>query len=196
MLISLIMAADRHGLIGDRGGLPWRLPRDLKRFRSLTWGKPIIMGRRTFDSLGRPLPGRTNIVLSRNADFQPEGIVAVASLEEAFEVAEHAPQEGASNEAFVIGGAEVFLLALPLAQRVHLTLVDGEFQGDVHFPLEVFIAPEWKLSEDESWAADENNPHSLRFLLYERQPLPSHTPTGLPRRRALNRPRAAGYSGE
>ena len=171
MLISLIMAADRHGLIGDRGQLPWHLPRDLKRFKSLTLGKPIIMGRRTFESLGRPLPGRTNIVLSRRGDFQADGVVAVTSIEEALGAAERAPHEGPAKEAMIIGGAQVFLDALPLSGRVHLTLVEGDFQGDVHFPLKVFEAPEWRVVEEEPWPADAKNRHPLRFLLYERRPV-------------------------
>jgi dihydrofolate reductase len=127
--ISLVVARADNGVIGAHGTLPWRLPDDLKHFKQLTLGKPCIMGRKTWDSLPRkPLPGRTNIVITRRADFAPEGAVVAHSLDEALALA------GAETEVMVIGGAEIFAAALPRAGRVHLTEVHGAPEGDVRLP--------------------------------------------------------------
>jgi len=170
--ISLIMAADRTGLIGNEGKLPWHLPRDLKRFRELTWGKPIIMGRRTFESLGRPLPGRRNIVLSRRQDYHASGVDVVSTLAEAIHLATNQLPADPAPEVMIIGGSEVFLEAVQLAQRAYLTLVEGTFPGDVRFPLEVLESAEWQLADEESWPADEKNRHAMQFVRYERRPGP------------------------
>ncbi len=169
MTISLIMAAARDGLIGDRGKLPWHLPRDLKRFRAITWGKPIIMGRRTFDSLGRALPGRCNIVLTHQADFRPPDAEVVSSLPAAIELATHRLPQDSEPEIMVIGGAQVFREALPLADRAYLTIVEGTFEGDVRFPLEVFEQERWRRLDEEVWPPDEKNPHPALFRRYDRQ---------------------------
>lgn len=128
--ITLIAAVAKNGVIGAGNSLPWRLPEDLKRFKALTLGHPIVMGRKTWESLGRPLPGRTNIVVSRNADFAAAGAQRVGSLAEALTAAAATD----SDEVFIIGGAEIYRQALPLAQRLQLTEIDQDFAGDVHFP--------------------------------------------------------------
>jgi dihydrofolate reductase len=138
-MISLILARADNGVIGDKGGLPWRLPDDLRRFKALTIGKPIIMGRKTWESLPRkPLPGRTNIVVTRHRDFAAEGAVVVHSLEEALDRA----QQKNPVEIMVIGGAEIFAAALPRADRVHLTEIHAEPDGDVRFP--AFAPQQWR----------------------------------------------------
>lgn len=128
--ITLIAAVARNGVIGAGNALPWRLPEDLKRFKALTLGHPIVMGRKTWESLGRPLPGRTNIVVSRAANFYAPGATLVGSLVEAMAAA----AATGCDEVFIIGGAEIYRLALPLAQRLQLTEIDRDFAGDVHFP--------------------------------------------------------------
>jgi len=128
--ITLIAAVARNRVIGASNALPWRLPEDLKRFKALTLGHPIIMGRKTWESLGKPLPGRTNIVVSRAAGFSAAGATRAGSLDEALAAA----AATASDEVFIIGGAEIYRQALPLAQRLQLTEIDQDFAGDVHFP--------------------------------------------------------------
>ena len=128
--ITLIAAVAKNRVIGAGNALPWRLPGDLKRFKALTLGHPVIMGRKTWESLGRPLPGRTNIVVSRSSELAVPGARLVGSLAEA--LAEAAAMPG--DEVFIIGGAEIYRLALPLAQRLQLTEIDQDFAGDVHFP--------------------------------------------------------------
>ena len=128
MRISLIAALDEHGLIGAGDRLPWRLPEDLRRFRRLTMGKPVLMGRRTFESIGRPLDGRTNLVLTRNAGYRAPGCQVVTSLDAGVAACQEA------EELMVIGGGEVYALALPRADRLYLTRVRGAFEGNVYFP--------------------------------------------------------------
>ncbi len=127
MMVSLIVAVSQNGVIGNKGKLPWHLPADLKRFKQLTTGHPIIMGRKTFESIGKPLPGRTNIVITHQKNFQACGAMVAHSLEEALRLCEK------ENEVFVIGGAEIFEEALPLANRIYLTLIHQDFEGDTRF---------------------------------------------------------------
>ncbi|MBP6095039.1 MAG: dihydrofolate reductase [Methyloversatilis sp.] len=129
--LSLIAALAANGMIGRDNGMPWHLPEDLKRFRALTMGHPIIMGRRTWDALGRPLPGRTSIVVSRQPGLVLDGAIAVSSLDEA--IAAAAAAEG-GDHAFVIGGAQLYALALPHVQRLLLTEIADSFDGDTVFP--------------------------------------------------------------
>lgn len=158
--VSLIVAMTPEGVIGRDNDLPWRLPDDLKRFKSLTMGRPVIMGRRTWESIGRPLPGRTSIVLSRSATFAPQGATVVPDLERALDAA------GAVDEAFVIGGAQVYVLALPIAQRLYLTLVHGEVAGDARFPT---IDPQqWREIERSERPADERHAFAMTFSVLER----------------------------
>jgi dihydrofolate reductase len=130
-MISLVVAMSENRVIGIENRLPWNIPEDLKRFKKITSGHPIIMGRKTFESIGRPLPNRTNIVITRNKDYREEGIVACSSLEEAIEWAGRAP---GSDEICIIGGGEIFRQALPIADRIYLTVVQWPFEGDAHFP--------------------------------------------------------------
>lgn len=139
MRIALIAALSRERVIGKDGALPWRLSADLKRFKALTLGHPVIMGRKTFESIGRPLPGRTNVVVTRNRSFAAAGCVVAHSVADAIERARQSP---GADEAFVIGGEEVFREALPLAQRMFLTEVDGAYAGDAFFP--EFDRGEWR----------------------------------------------------
>ena len=127
-MLSLIAALDRNRLIGAGGALPWRLPEDLRHFKALTWGKPVLMGRKTWDSLGRPLPGRRNIVITRQPGWQAAGAETVHGLEAALALCGEAP------EVMVIGGAEIYRQALPLARRLYLTEIDAAFTGDAWFP--------------------------------------------------------------
>jgi dihydrofolate reductase len=143
-LISLILARADNGVIGDKGGLPWRLSDDLRRFKALTLGKPCIMGRKTWESLPKkPLPGRTNIVVTRGRAFSAEGAVVVHSLEEALDRA----QEENPTEIMVIGGAEVFAAALPRANRIHMTEIHAAPQGNVRLP--AFAPQQWRESARE-----------------------------------------------
>ncbi len=129
MKLSIIAAMTESRVIGLNNELPWRIPEDLKRFKAVTMGHPIIMGRKTYESIGRPLPGRRNIVISQTPGFAPAGVTVVPSLNEALALC---PES--EGERFVIGGARVFQDALPLADRLYLTFVHNEFKGDTHFP--------------------------------------------------------------
>lgn len=128
MTLSFVVARADNGVIGQCGALPWHLPADLRHFRALTLGKPVVMGRRTFASIGRPLPGRHNIVMTRDAAWRVDGVTVVASLDEAVAAA------GRTNEVMIIGGATVYAAALPSAQRVHLTEVRAAPAGDTLLP--------------------------------------------------------------
>lgn len=158
--VALVVAMADNGVIGKGGGLPWHLPDDLKYFKVVTFGKPVLMGRRTFDSIGKPLPGRRNLVLSRAASGSAPGVEYVHSVERARALA-----TGAA-ELCVIGGAEVYALALPLATRIYLTRVRAVVAGDVYFPLRDFSA--WRESESVTHAADARHAHAMSFTTLER----------------------------
>jgi dihydrofolate reductase len=175
MRVSVMVAMDRRGLIGDERGLPWHLPRDLRRFRELTLGKPIIMGRTTHEHVGRPLPGRENIVLSRRPGLELPGCTVARSLEEALRCA-----AASAEEAFVIGGGEVYREALPRADRVCLTLVDGVFAGTTYFPREKMQAGRWVETRRELCEADEKNAFCHLFLELERFGTARNPPRGQP----------------
>ena len=170
MNLALIVAMSQDGLIGREGVLPWRLPRDLKNFRRLTWGKPIIMGRKTHEAIGRPLPGRTNIVLTRHPDVLAKGCLMAGDRTQALALA----QASGCHEAMIIGGSQVYEAFLPLRPTIHLTLVEGAFTGDVFFPAVVFDSPAWQVLHEERWPADAENPHDARYLVLG----PSGQPTG------------------
>lgn len=157
-VVSLIAAMDRRRLIGRDNALPWRLPEDLRHFKATTLGKPVIMGRKTWESLGRPLPERRNIVVSRNAGYAAAGAELAASLPAALALA------GDVDEAFVIGGAELYRQALPLAQRLYLTEIDAEFAGDAWFP--EFAAAEWREAAREARVSADGL--AFAFVRYER----------------------------
>ena len=161
--LVLIAALDRAHGIGRGNELPWRLPDDLKRFKALTLGKPVLMGRKTAESLGRALPGRLNLVLTRGDTVPFEGMQSVASLEEARFIAE---LEGV-DELCVIGGGEVYALCLPSATRMHLTHVDTVVEGaDAFFPR--LDASEWRIAAREAHQADAKHAHAFEFTDYER----------------------------
>jgi dihydrofolate reductase len=160
---------DRRGLIGDERGLPWHLPKDLRRFREYTWGKPIIMGRATFELIGRPLPGRLNIVLTHNPHYSAPGCRVVRSLDEALAVAEDHLAATGGEEAVIIGGAQVYTQAMQRWDRLYLTVVEGEFKGTAYFPLGELLRQTWRpLREPEAHPADEKNPHGHSFHIIER----------------------------
>jgi dihydrofolate reductase len=159
-VISLIVAMDENGVIGREGRLPWRQPADLMHFKVLTMGKPILMGRKTFDSIGKPLPGRTNLVLTRDAAWAREGAIPVRSLDDAVE------RSGEAAELMVIGGAEVFRLALPRARRIYLTRIHAKVQGDTHFPPVDWSS--WREVERQAFAADEKHAYGMTFLTLDR----------------------------
>lgn len=159
-LVSFIVAVADNGVMGRDNALPWRLSADLKRFKALTMGKPMLMGRRTFDSIGKALPGRTNIVLTRSPDWQAPGVVVVRSVDEALEYAKDAP------ELAVIGGAEIFRLTLPLADRIHLTQVHANIPGDTVFPA---LDPRaWREVSRETFGVDEKNEYPTTYIVLER----------------------------
>lgn len=160
MRLSLIVAIAENGVIGAKGGLPWRLPEDLKRFKALTLGKPVIMGRKTWESLPkRPLPGRQNIVISRNGKFSADGARVVPDLDSALWAAADV------EEAFVIGGAEIYALALPKADRIYLTEVTVNPEGDVRFPS--FNRAGWTERERTLHAAHNDSP-AYAFIILDR----------------------------
>lgn len=160
MFISLIVAMDRNRLIGRGNALPWRLPADLRHFKAVTMGKPILMGRKTYESIGRPLPGRHNIVISRNSAFNAPGCTLAASLDAALTAA------GEAAEVMVIGGAQLYAEALPRAQRIYLTRIDAGFDGDAWFP--ALDADVWRECQRTEHAPDGDNPHPYTFLVLER----------------------------
>jgi dihydrofolate reductase len=165
MKISLIVALARNHAIGLNNKMPWHLPEDLKYFKRVTLGKPVIMGRNTFESIGRPLPGRPNIVISRNANYPAQGITLVHSLDAALAVAQTllTPEQ---PEVMVIGGAQIYAQALPLAHRLYLTEVDAAPEADAFFPQ--FDRGQWLEIASEQHAANNSNPWSYRFVTLER----------------------------
>ena len=161
--LTLVVAVAENGIIGHGGQLPWHLPDDLKRFKSLTMGKPMLMGRRTFESIGRPLPGRTSLVLTRSTRWSPPpGVIAVHSIEDALAEA----RRGGAAELAVIGGADVFRLTLPLASRIELTRVHADVRGDVSFP--PLDPREWRETARIEHPADARHEHALTFSVLER----------------------------
>ena len=158
--IAFVVARDRRGVIGKDGRLPWRLPDDMKHVRELTVGKPLIMGRRTYESIGRPLPDRTSIVLTRDRSFTCEGCLVAGSQDEALALA------GDADEVIVFGGAGVFAEFLPRADRIYLTEVDTEAQGDTYFP--PLDDREWRELDRRPHSADARHPFPFTFRTLER----------------------------
>ncbi len=166
-MISFVVAIAQNGVIGRENGLPWRLSSDLKRFKATTMGKPIIMGRKTWDSLGRPLAGRTNIVVTRDPAFAVEGVVAVRSVDEALVVAGGHAGADKVNEICIIGGGEIFRQTLNRVDRLYVTWVLAEIDGDAHFPP---IDPKiWEEISSEDLPAGEKDNYPTRFAIYERR---------------------------
>ncbi|KAB2719223.1 dihydrofolate reductase [Brucella intermedia] len=166
-IVSIIVAAAENWVIGRDNDMPWRLSTDLKRFKALTLGKPVIMGRRTWESIGRPLPGRPNIVVTRDKGFQAEGATTVGSLDEAIALGCKLAAEVGAEEVCVIGGGEIYAQALPLADRVHLTRVLAEIDGDTRFPE---IDPNlWQAVSQEDVPAGDKDSHPTRYFVYEKR---------------------------
>ena len=162
MKITLIAAMAENRVIGRAGTLPWHLPDDLRRFKRRTTGHAVVMGRRTFESLGGPLPDRRAIVITRRRDFTAVGATVTHSLDEALDIA----RGWNEREVFILGGSEVYALALPLADRLELTVVHAEIEGDTLFP--EFDLAAWVLIEDDHREADERHRHAFSFRCYER----------------------------
>jgi dihydrofolate reductase len=167
MDISLVVAVTRNHVIGRDGGLPWRLSTDLKRFKALTVGKPVVMGRVCYDSIGKPLPGRTNIVITRNRDFAADGVIVTHSLEEGLERAAVEARKLGVDEIAVIGGGVIYREALEKATILHVTHIEAEIDGDTVFPE---VDPDiWQAGPAESVPAGEKDDYPTRFVTYRRR---------------------------
>jgi len=164
--LAIIVAAARNGVIGRNNALPWHLPEDLKYFRRVTMGKPVIMGRKTFESIGRPLPGRSNVVISRDPQFSSDGVSVVGSLDAALALASDIALIDGVDELVVIGGEQIYREALPRAQRLYLTEVHADVEGDAVLP--PMRREEWREVSRERHSASENNPYDYSFVVLER----------------------------
>jgi dihydrofolate reductase len=166
VITSLVIAAGQNGVIGRDGGLPWRIPSDLKTFRRLTMGKPIVMGRKTFLSIGRPLDGRDNIVVSRDPIFSADGVTVLTDLDEALVLARALARTNGSDEVMIIGGADIFAATLPLATRVYWTEVMGSPEGDTVFP--ALDPAAWREVSAEPLVRDPRDEFDAVLRIYER----------------------------
>ncbi len=163
MRIGIYVAVARNGVIGNEGEMPWRLSTDLKRFKAITMGKPVVMGRKTWESIGRPLPGRRNIIVTRNRDYQAEGADIATSLRAALDMA----QSEQAEEVAVIGGGEIYSQAVEVADTLHVTHVEADMGGDTRFPA---IDPAiWKAIKREPVAAGERDTYATEYVIYERR---------------------------
>ncbi|ERB64966.1 type 3 dihydrofolate reductase [Vibrio coralliilyticus] len=160
MIISMIAAMAKDRVIGKDNQMPWHLPADFAWFKRCTLGKPVVMGRKTYESIGRPLPGRQNIVISRDANLAIEGVTTVTSIEQALEAA------GEVDEVMIIGGGAVYKACLPQADKLYVTYIDAQIEGDTQFPS---WGDMFKESYSENYAADEKNAYDMRFVVLERQ---------------------------
>ena len=161
MNVSIIAAMDRNGVIGANGNLPWHISADLKYFKKITMGKPIVMGRKTHESIGRPLPGRENIILTRDRDYKTEGCIVLNSLEE---ILKHCNDV---DEIMITGGAEIYQLALDRVSKIYLTEVHTEIEGDTFFP--DFDRDRWEEISREDYKADEQNDFDYSFVVLKRK---------------------------
>ena len=160
-MISLIAAMARNRIIGKDNDMPWHLPADLAHFKRVTMGKPVIMGRRTYESIGFPLPGRKNVVITRNKEYAPEGVVVVGSVDDALSEVSDA------DEVMIIGGGQLYREMLPHAERLYLTLIQADIAGATEFP--DYTVYEWDEIEREVSEADEKNAYALEFITLERR---------------------------
>jgi len=160
-MIAIVVAASENNVIGNKGKMPWHLPKDLKHFKSLTFGHPVIMGRKTYESMGKPLYGRLNIIISRNENYRVEGCETTTTLEKAIEIAQHHDQN-----VFIIGGGEIYKKAIQLIDTIYLTRIAASFDGDAYFP--EIDHNNWRLIHEEFSPKDEKNAHDLSFLTYEK----------------------------
>jgi dihydrofolate reductase len=168
MDVAIYVAIAENGVIGRDGGLPWRLSSDLKRFKADTMGKPIIMGRKTYEGIGRPLPGRLNVVVTRDKAWRAEGVEIAHSLNDAISLAKVRGRcMVGADEICVIGGGEIYAQALPLADRLHVTHILAAVDGDAHFPP---IDPDlWRIGRSQDVPAGEKDSHATRYSVYERR---------------------------
>ena len=164
--LSLIVATANNRIIGKDNDMPWHLPADLSYFKKTTLGKPIVMGRKTYESIGRPLPGRRNIVISRDANYQATGIEAVTSVADALALITDV--EEVVDEIMVIGGGAIYAHCLPSATRLYITHIDADIDGDTQFP-EYDLENDWQKIESSQQGADEKNAYALDFCIYERK---------------------------
>jgi dihydrofolate reductase len=160
-MICLLVAMDNNRTIGKNNDLPWYLPADLKYFKKVTMGHPIVMGRKTYESIGRPLPGRENIIITRDKSYRIEGANVVHSIQEAIDLT------NGEEEVFVIGGAEIFKQILPVSDRLYITQIEHDFDGDTFFPNINYA--EWKIISKEKGIKDEKNPYDFYYVVYERK---------------------------
>jgi len=164
--LSVIVAVADNGVVGRNNALPWYLPADLQHFKRTTLGKPVVMGRKTYQSIGRPLPGRTNIVITRNRNFAAQGISVVSSLEAALELAREIASGDGPGELMVIGGAAIYEVAIPLADKLYITEVHAQVEGDIRLP--DIDWSEWRECSRERHGASEPGSHDYSFVVYDR----------------------------
>ncbi|MEO5647211.1 MAG: dihydrofolate reductase, partial [Chitinophagaceae bacterium] len=162
MIYTHLVAASENNAIGKNNQLLWHLPNDLRYFKNKTWGMPVIMGRKTYESVDKPLPGRTNIVITKQEDWKRDGVIPVKSLEEALEKA----NETDAKEIFIIGGGEIFKESIEIIKRIYLTRVHANFDGDTFYP--EFDKNTWKLVSSDPFPADEKHAYSYTFEIWER----------------------------
>jgi dihydrofolate reductase len=165
--LSMMVAKATNNVIGRNNKLPWYLPNDLKYFKQVTFGKPVIMGRKTWESLKGPLPGRTNTMITRQPAYQAEGAKVVATVDDAITMAENVAFIEGQEEAVIMGGAEIYALALAQTQRLYLTEVHAEVDGDTFFP--EYDKGEWEEIAREDFPAEGPNPYDYSFVVYERK---------------------------
>lgn len=170
--VSMIAGVARNNVIGLEGGMPWRLPSDMAFFKKTTMGKPIVMGRKQYETVGRALPGRVNIVVSRQAGFQPEGVIVINDFEAALEHAKEIAAADGVDEVFIIGGGEIYAMGLPLADRLYITHIDAAPEGDTWFP--EFDRTEWHLVEQPEILAGEKDSVPFSVSIYERRESSTH----------------------
>lgn len=163
--LAMIVAMARNRAIGRENTLPWRISGDLQFFKRTTLGKPVVMGRKTFESIGRPLPGRQNIVISRNPAWCAEGVAVATSLEQALLLAQQAAARDGAEEVMVIGGAEIYRQAMPLARRLYITEVDAEVEGDAFFPV---LDSNWQESGRDCYPASDKDEYNYCIVQYDR----------------------------
>lgn len=166
MRLSMIVAQAQNRVIGRQNKLPWYLPGDLKYFRQVTMGKPVIMGRKTYESIGKPLPGRLNVVITRDTAYQLEGAKVVHSLAEAVALSESQAFIDGVEEAMVIGGEQIYAQALPLVERLYVTQVHAEVEGDAFFP--ELVLSDWVEQGRDDFKAEGPNPYDYSFVVYQR----------------------------
>lgn len=165
--LAIVAALADNNVIGKNNAMPWHLPGELKYFKSRTMGYPLIMGRNTFDSIGKALPGRTNIVVTRQTDWQAEGVLVANSLEQAIAIAKQCEQGKQKGSAMIIGGADIYRQAFPLCNTLYLTQVHGEFDGDAQFP--AITMSEWIEISKEKVEADEKNAYAISIAVLRRR---------------------------